>query len=585
MAQSPELPLSRRHSYTAAALFRLKAAGLRLRRSLQDTKSPLVRHQKPQQALPLLLAESQTALWTSPVLSERRLQLGKAQNLRIAARRLDGIVVPAGEVFSFWRQLGKATTQRGFVAGRELREGCLVPSVGGGLCQLSNALYELALTTHCEIIERHAHSRIVPGSAAALGRDATVFWNYLDLRFAPSVPVRIEARLTAESLILRFWSDQRPQTNAARTFQRLELLTPTPRGCDSCGVGECDQHSTPEAEAAREQLGQKTAFILEERWPELARWVGETKRPDDILLLPMARGRYAWETAGFSAVHTATIQTLLRSLETRKKLSPPQRRAAQLAGAGALAETLGRQLPYDATHVVVSQSLLPYLWEAGWLGGRTFDVLLTRVPLAVLHKNLDAALAQRPEARLLGDFRAPDALVEAERAALAAARHVITPHATLAMLFPERAQKLPWHLPTVAASWKPGSGRVIAFAGPTAARKGAYAVREAARALQLTVRLRGSELEGEDFWDGIPTERADTLAAWLEGVRCVVQPAVAEDAPRPLLYALAAGAPVLASAACGLEGLPHFQEIPSDNGTALIHALAAFIAPSGVEKP
>lgn len=578
MAQSPQPLLSRRHSHAASALFRLKAGGLQLKRVLQDLKTPARRHSKTEQALPLLLAESQTSLWTSPVLSERRLQLGKAQNLRLAARALDGVVVPAGAVFSFWHQLGRATTRRGFVAGRELREGCLVPSVGGGLCQLSNALYALALTTHCEIIERHAHSQIVPGSAAALGQDATVFWNYLDLRFSPAVPLRIEARLTAESLILRFWSDQRPRADAPRTFQRIELLTPTPRGCDSCGMGDCDLHNTPEAIAARTTADEKVAFVLEECWPELAHWVAATKRRDDVLLLPLARGRYAWETAGFSAVHTAALHTLLRALEARKKLSPPQRRAAQLAGAAALAEALGRQLPYDTTHLVVSQSLLPALWQGGWLGGRTFDVLLTRAPLTVLHHNLDAALARRPEARLLGDFRAPEALMEAERAALAAARQVITPHAALAALFPERAQKLPWNLPTVATPWQPSTRRVIAFAGPTAARKGAYAVRDAARALQLTVRLRGSALEGADFWAGVHTEHAETLTAWLEGARCVVQPAVAEDAPRPLLYALAAGAPVLASAACGLGELNPTPSIPPDSTEELQKRLEVYLA-------
>ncbi len=89
------------------------------------------------------------------------------------------------EVFSFWRHVGRPTRGRGFADGRELREGCIVPSVGGGFCQLSNALYAAALDAGCEIVERHAHSRRVPGSMAEAGRDATVFWNYVDLRFRP----------------------------------------------------------------------------------------------------------------------------------------------------------------------------------------------------------------------------------------------------------------------------------------------------------------------------------------------------------------------------------------------------------------
>jgi VanW like protein len=573
MAHSPQPPLATRHSHTARALFRLKVACLQLRRALRDARSPVKRHAQEGITARVLLAESHTPLWSSELLAERRLQLGKVQNLRIALQRLQGTRIPAGEVFSFWRQLGRATLWRGFVAGRELREGCLVPSVGGGLCQLSNALYAAALKSHCEVVERHPHSQVVPGSAAEQGQDATVFWNYLDLRFAPTVPLQIEMRLTQDELIVRFWSDQAATPSGPRKFPRLELLTPTPRGCDSCNAEDCDQHNTSEAKAARAPLQPQRAFVLEECWPELEAWVGHTRQAGDMLLFPMARGRYAWESAGFAHVGTATLSTLLRSLQARQKRTPPQRRAAQLAGARSLAAALGRQLPYEATHLVVSQTLLPSLWEAGWLGGRTFDVLLTRAPLEVLHRQLDQALRRRPEARLLGDFRAPEALVALEQEALAAAQTLITPHSGLAALFPGRCQKLAWHLPTVAMAWKPGATRTIAFAGPTAARKGAYAVRDAARALGLTVRLRGSELEGSGFWDGVKIERTETLAAWLEGVQCVVQPAIAEDAPRPLLYALAAGAPVLASAACGLEGLPGAHTVPPDDAPALIAAL------------
>ncbi len=103
-------------------------------------------------------------------------------------------MIPVGQVFSFWRQVGRASRRRGFVTGRMLKEGCLVPAVGGGLCQLSNALYDAALQSGCEIVERHAHSRVVAGSAAAAGRDATVAWNYVDLRFRTSAPLRMEVQ-------------------------------------------------------------------------------------------------------------------------------------------------------------------------------------------------------------------------------------------------------------------------------------------------------------------------------------------------------------------------------------------------------
>ena len=36
-----------------------------------------------------------------------------------------------------------------------LSRGCIIPSIGGGLCQISNALYDAALLAELEIVERH----------------------------------------------------------------------------------------------------------------------------------------------------------------------------------------------------------------------------------------------------------------------------------------------------------------------------------------------------------------------------------------------------------------------------------------------
>src|SRR6266571_7885769 len=75
-----------------------------------------------------LLAESTTRLRSGADTVDSRLELGKIQNLRTAARRFHGLRIPAGAEFSFWRQAGPPWRLRGYVEGRELREGCLVPS-------------------------------------------------------------------------------------------------------------------------------------------------------------------------------------------------------------------------------------------------------------------------------------------------------------------------------------------------------------------------------------------------------------------------------------------------------------------------
>ena len=148
-----------------------------------------------------------------------------------------------------------------------------------------------------------------------------------------------------------------------------------------------------------------------------------------------------------------------------------------------LARSYARNLSYDALHLVVSQNLLPFLWRAGALGGRTFDVLMTNLPIKKLQERLDFAHSLHPESKTLGDFRAPEWLVRAETEALENAGKIITPHTEIASLFAERANLLSWHLPKIqdpnprAKNPKP----VIVFPASTVGRKGVYELREALR--------------------------------------------------------------------------------------------------------
>jgi vancomycin resistance protein YoaR len=79
----------------------------------------------------------------------------------------------------------------------------MIPSVGGGICQLTNALSRVAHAAGMEILERHSHTLHPPGFFIDDTTDATVFWNYVDLRFRAPVRVRIGARLTETTLAVR----------------------------------------------------------------------------------------------------------------------------------------------------------------------------------------------------------------------------------------------------------------------------------------------------------------------------------------------------------------------------------------------
>jgi len=590
-------PASRRIPTRRDALvFRVKAVLLQARRAGQDARDGVTRFPRGDiEQFPHIVAESRTPLWVEEGLAERAAQLGKVQNLRAALQRLNGVEIPAGELFSFWKNVGQATTRRGFVPGRLLREGCMIQAVGGGLCQLSNALYEVALKGDCEIVERWGHSQIVPGSAAEVGRDATVAWNYIDLRFRPVQTILFEANLTATELVVRLRSREKPpQVENASLLSVDALLSARPvidtaaHSCVSCGQHACFRHARPSVTA---DASVRTAWLIDECWPEFRGYAGD-HNPHDVLGLAIAprrwrpvEGRYKWNIDGYARVHDALLATLWNSWQMRRLGHYGARRLqAQLDNTRRLAATLARVLAPDTTHVVVAQSLLPFLWQEGHLGGRTFDVLMTRLPLFVMHKRLDDALRTHPESATLGEYRAPQGLVEAEAEALRAATRIVTPHSEIASFFPGRVHKLKWNQPQPVRNPRAVGGRAIAFVGPTAARKGAYELREAARRLDLEVVLCGSELEGANFWQGITTRRAGPN--WLDGVCAVVQPALIEDSPRRLLSALAAGVPVIATPACGLEGLDAVITVPWGNVDALGAALTKlFDASITAQKP
>ena len=80
---------------------------------------------------------------------------GKETNIALGSKAIDGLVIAPCEVFSFCRTIGPTTARRGYVPGLEMHDQELTRSPGGGLCQLANLLFALAVHADAEIVERH----------------------------------------------------------------------------------------------------------------------------------------------------------------------------------------------------------------------------------------------------------------------------------------------------------------------------------------------------------------------------------------------------------------------------------------------
>jgi len=105
---------------------------------------------------------------------------GRANNVAVAARKLDGVLLPPGATVSFDATVGPRTLERGFAHAPEIVGDELENGVGGGTCQVASTLHAASLFGALEIVERHAHGRA--SAYTKPGLDATVVYGALDLK-------------------------------------------------------------------------------------------------------------------------------------------------------------------------------------------------------------------------------------------------------------------------------------------------------------------------------------------------------------------------------------------------------------------
>lgn len=134
----------------------------------------------------------------------------REQNIKKALHdHLNGVIIPAGETFSFNSNLGGPVSQSrgwhmalGIFGGSELR-----PTPGGGICQTSTTTFRAALYAGLPIIEQANHSLFVTYyEKYGVGQDATIFPGSRDLRFVNDTghPIVIQAYIVGKDAYVDF---------------------------------------------------------------------------------------------------------------------------------------------------------------------------------------------------------------------------------------------------------------------------------------------------------------------------------------------------------------------------------------------
>ena len=94
-------------------------------------------------------------------------------NIVKSAEESSGILLKPGEEFSFNKLTGEKTIANGYKNAPVIESGKLVLGTGGGVCQTSSTIFNAALLSGMDIVNRRSHT--IPSDYVALGRDATVF--------------------------------------------------------------------------------------------------------------------------------------------------------------------------------------------------------------------------------------------------------------------------------------------------------------------------------------------------------------------------------------------------------------------------
>lgn len=105
----------------------------------------------------------------------------RVSNIHTISDAIGGTLIAPGETFSLNGTVGPRTAAKGYQEAPAIIAGRLVPSLGGGICQVATTLFNTVFESGLPVVERRNHSFYI--SKYPKGRDAAVSWGGMDLKF------------------------------------------------------------------------------------------------------------------------------------------------------------------------------------------------------------------------------------------------------------------------------------------------------------------------------------------------------------------------------------------------------------------
>lgn len=132
----------------------------------------------------------------------------RAANIALAAKKIDGTILLAGENFSFNKTVGARTPANGFKQAKIIEDGKFVLGYGGGVCQVSTTVYNAAVLSGLEISEFHPHSLQV--GYVSPSQDAMVSGTKFDLKFKNNrlTPIYVRVNCNLNSVTCTIYGEE-----------------------------------------------------------------------------------------------------------------------------------------------------------------------------------------------------------------------------------------------------------------------------------------------------------------------------------------------------------------------------------------
>jgi vancomycin resistance protein YoaR len=171
-------------------------------------------------------------------------------NVHLMADFLNGYKIAPGARFSFNQAVGPRTADRGFLEGQAIENGLLVPSIGGGVCQVATTVFDAAINGGYEVNERHNHSFYIDHYPTGL--DATVADGGPDFAFTNNTghTVVVKTSYTDQTLTVQLLS--------APIHRTVTISDPVPTNYVDPGKRYvADPVNTPAHKLSQQTLGER----------------------------------------------------------------------------------------------------------------------------------------------------------------------------------------------------------------------------------------------------------------------------------------------------------------------------------------